>query len=159
VNQLLQHAPEILTSSMSNDNDILLWEMIEVRSVSDETSYASEETISRRRKYQAIYLLYQHLHFRPCTLASTQLTPSTLSYAVSETPLAPSQYFPLSRALSLARVCSSATIVNEDLVHHRTVPELESWMIHNTSTQRSGESQIFHQLNGVANRSRYLRHI
>jgi hypothetical protein len=28
---------------MSNDNDILLWEMIEVRSVSDKTSYASEE--------------------------------------------------------------------------------------------------------------------
>lgn len=40
---------------MSNDNDILLWQMIEVRSVSDKTSYASEETISRRRKHQAIY--------------------------------------------------------------------------------------------------------
>jgi hypothetical protein len=38
---------------MSNGNDILLWEMIRVGSVSDETSCASEETISRRRKHQA----------------------------------------------------------------------------------------------------------
>jgi hypothetical protein len=69
---------------MSNDNDILLCEMIEVRSVSDETSYASEETISRRRKHQAIYFANFYIFGRVCWQAT--IGPSTLSCTIPILP-------------------------------------------------------------------------
>jgi hypothetical protein len=76
MSRVLQHAPGILTPAMSNDSDILLWEMIEVGSVGDETSYASEETISRRRKHQATH--FANFPFSAVYVGRHTIGPSTL---------------------------------------------------------------------------------